>query len=530
MASAAGSNRSAWPVSRFVKTLLFFSPLGRLARSKSADPAYQVQDVRRRKRTPKRKPVRAVILVTGATGGTGRRVVRDLLAAPGGRVVRALTRSRERLVEALATVGVDAEKEVADGRLEIAVADLYTINDRFFKDVVGVASCTGVKVGPPDDPDQSKNSVVILEDTPENVEYVGVRNLVEAAKMHFSATSGGAELPVMTFTGMNASGAIWGALDDVVMGGVSKGNVRVQDGSLVFGGFVSTDNSGGFSSARTVNFKEGMNIGDYDGFSLRVKGDGKNYKFIVRCEQKWDGVGYCYTFPTTNGEWTDVRIPFSDFKPVFRAKSLRDGKPLDPTNIFAFQVMLSKFEYDGELNPNFSPGPFELRIESIKAYRESAGPVTPKIVHVGSAGVTRVLRTDEFDIATQPPAVRLNDNLGRILDWKLAGEDVIRQSGIPYFIVRPCALTEKKPLGVDSLSFKQGDTLMGQVSRDDISPLIVSSFENEKLVNVTTEVSWKKEEQEDVGPFLEQIEGLQQDREEQRRFTSFPYVPVEDRN
>ncbi len=39
----------------------------------------------------------------------------------------------------------------------------------------------------------------------------------------------------------------------------------------------------------------------------------------------------------------------------------------------------------------------------------------------------------------------------------LQGEDEVRQSGVPYAIVRPCALTEE-PAGAD-LVISQGDTI-----------------------------------------------------------------------
>lgn len=44
--------------------------------------------------------------------------------------------------------------------------------------------------------------------------------------------------------------------------------------------------------------------------------------------------------------------------------------------MYAFQVMLSKFEYDGGLNPNFREGDFSLTLSSIEAYR--AQPDTPR--------------------------------------------------------------------------------------------------------------------------------------------------------
>lgn len=209
------------------------------------------------------------------------------------------------------------------------------------------------------------------------------------------------------------------------MGGVSSSTVAVDanEGHLVIRGNVSDSNFGGFASARTVNFDQAMNLGDYDGLVLRVKGDGKNYKLILRCDSKWDGLCYCYTFPTSSNEWTDVRIPFSLLKVVFRAKTLPNGEPFNPSSVTAFQIMLSKFEYDGELNPNFMPGPFELRVASVSAYKSGAAPPCPRVVHIGSAGVTRVLRADEFDTDSLPPAVQLNDQLGRIMEVSIESGD-----------------------------------------------------------------------------------------------------------
>lgn len=496
-------------------------------RGNQPDPAASVRDRAQSEAIARR---RGRILVTGASGGTGRRVVRDLLSAS--RKVRALTRSRERLIEALATLGIDAEAEEKKGTLDIYVSDLYNIRPEMFVDVIGVASCTGVKVGPADDDaDRTKyyQGLVfyppeVLEDTPQNVEYVGIRNLVEGARDHFGPL-GQEQIPILQFTDPKEVEAQWGPLDDVVMGGVSKSGIRIEKGNLVFSGFVSTDNFGGFASTRTIDFKSAIDLKDYDGFALRVKGDGKSYKMIIRCEQKWDGIAHCYTFPTKSGEWTELRIPFSDFNTVFRAKTLKDGKPLDPSSIFAFQFMLSKFEYDGELNQNFSAGPFELRVSSVKAYRTARTTVAPKIVHIGSAGCTRVLRQSEFpDLESQPPAVRMNEMLGRILEWKLAGEDVIRTSGVPYCIFRPCALTVEDGAGVDALEFAQGDNITGMISREDLAPLVVQAFNTPVLTNVTAEVRQEKEGTES-GKVDEKLEVLKPNGEENRKYADYPFVP-----
>lgn len=161
---------------------------------------------------------------------------------------------------------------------------------------------------------------------------------------------------------------IWGAVDDVVMGGVSQSGITSTPEGALFSGNVSTENSGGFASVRTRNFEPALDLSGYSGVELRVQGDGNRYKFLLRDESRWDGVGYSHSFDTVPDTWLTIRIPFTDFVPVFRARTLTDGQQVDPGNIHAFQVMLSKFEYDGALNPTFNPGAFKLSIESISAY------------------------------------------------------------------------------------------------------------------------------------------------------------------
>ena len=161
---------------------------------------------------------------------------------------------------------------------------------------------------------------------------------------------------------------IWGAVDDVVMGGVSQSGLTATAQGALFSGSVSTENSGGFASVRTRNFDPPLDLSNYSGIELRIRGDGKRYKFLLRDETRWDGVGYSSSFDTAADTWTTVRIPFNEFIPVFRARTLTDGQHVDPSRLRAFQVMLSKFEYDGALNPTFEPGTFQLFIESINAY------------------------------------------------------------------------------------------------------------------------------------------------------------------
>lgn len=167
------------------------------------------------------------------------------------------------------------------------------------------------------------------------------------------------------------------------------------------------------------------------------------------------------------------------------------------------QLMLSKFEYDGELNPKFEAGNFAIEVEHIKAYGSKA---TPQFVMVSSAGVTRPNRPG-IDLESQPPAVRMNEQLGGILTWKLRGEEIIKSSGLTYTIIRPCALTEKP--GDKILYAEQGDNLTGQVSRDAIAQLCTEAITIPEAVNKTFEVS----ETENVGEtnWRELLENLKSD-------------------
>lgn len=71
------------------------------------------------------------------------------------------------------------------------------------------------------------------------------------------------------------------------------------------------------------------------------------------------------SFDTKAGEWQTIQLPFSEFIPVFRARTQRDGGRIDPFAIHSVQLMLSKFEYDGELNPNFRLGQFSLPVRNV---------------------------------------------------------------------------------------------------------------------------------------------------------------------
>ncbi|XP_042398454.1 protein HIGH CHLOROPHYLL FLUORESCENCE PHENOTYPE 173, chloroplastic-like [Zingiber officinale] len=479
----AASNRQAWDFGRFFRTLYFFngppnpakfieSLIEKLSSSASTKPL-------------KKMETSGTVLVTGATGGVGRRVV-DILRNKG-LPVRALVRNKEK---ARSMLGPDVDLIVGD------VTKTETLSPEYFQGVRKVINAVSVIVGPKegDTPDRAKYSQgikffepEIKGDSPEKVEFIGMQNLIYAVKNSVGLKDG----KLLFGSKGNITGKlVWGALDDVVMGGVSASEFQVdpngnEDGGPtgLFKGVVSTANNGGFTSIRTKNLSMPEDLSAYDGIEMRVKGDGHRYKLILRTSSDWDTVGYTASFDTIRDQWQTIKLPFSSFRPVFRARTVVDAAPFDSSNIIAVQLMYSKFEYDGKLNPTFEEGSFQLPFSSIRAYINE--PITPRFVHVSSAGVTRPDRPG-LDLSKQPPAVRLNKELDFILTYKLKGEDLIRESGIPYTIVRPCALTEE-PAGAD-LIFDQGDNITGKISREEIARICIAALGSQYACGKTFEV------------------------------------------
>jgi uncharacterized protein YbjT (DUF2867 family) len=76
---------------------------------------------------------------------------------------------------------------------------------------------------------------------------------------------------------------------------------------------------------------------------------------------------------------------------------------------------------------------------------------------------------------------------GRTLDWKLRAENHLRDSGLPYTIVRPGGLEGAKPELVQ-LVVGTGDTIMGQVARKDVAEVCVQALFDEAAIGKTFEL------------------------------------------
>lgn len=151
-----------------------------------------------------------------------------------------------------------------------------------------------------------------------------------------------------------AEAAPWYAVDDVVMGGVSRSGFDLSEPGIArFSGRVSLENNGGFASVSTP--PRDWDTAGATAFVLRVRGDGRSYKLTVRTGDGFDGVQYQARFAPPAGEWTEVRLPVASFAPTFRGRTLAGVPPLDPARVRSLGLMVSDKQ----------AGPFELLIDRI---------------------------------------------------------------------------------------------------------------------------------------------------------------------
>jgi hypothetical protein len=175
-----------------------------------------------------------------------------------------------------------------------------------------------------------------------------------------AGASAGSESPARLLVRFSDPGArAWNVVNDDVMGGISTSRFDIsQEGTAVFTGRVSLENNGGFASART---RMQADLGGHSGIVIRVKGDGKTYGFRLRTVSRGRVTPYSWEalFTAPAGEWSEINLPFSSFRPVYRGRQLVNMPDLDVRNIAEAGLMVS----------NGQAGPFRLEIDWIAAGR-----------------------------------------------------------------------------------------------------------------------------------------------------------------
>jgi len=146
----------------------------------------------------------------------------------------------------------------------------------------------------------------------------------------------------------------WQVVDDIVMGGKSKGVFKLHpDGYGVFEGDISLENNGGFSSIQ-YRFDK-IKVKPFNKISFRVKGTKNNFQIRVK-ESVQTEYSYIAEF-STSGDWEQIEITLNSMYPSYR------GRKLDMPNFAHNQIEEITF-----LIGNSKTEKFQLLIDKIEVH------------------------------------------------------------------------------------------------------------------------------------------------------------------
>lgn len=146
----------------------------------------------------------------------------------------------------------------------------------------------------------------------------------------------------------------WHAIDDRVMGGVSRSTLRPDPaGHAVFEGPVSLERNGGFASVRSSPGKRG--VPSAETCLIELRGDNKQFKLSLLTDHGFDSLNYQARFAPRGSDWQNLHLPLADFRASFRGREVTDAPPLEPARIRQVGLMIAVRQ----------AGPFELLIRRI---------------------------------------------------------------------------------------------------------------------------------------------------------------------
>jgi uncharacterized protein YbjT (DUF2867 family) len=386
-----------------------------------------------------------------------------------GKTVVAAVRDRSKALKIFGESGVVEGRQnsgsgilfVEDG---VDVTNAQTLSANIFKGATQVVIATGAVFGR----DSEGNMGYLDGMTPEKVDSKGVEAIAKAAASFIPKQPRDS----MVVLAMQEASDLekWQKLDDVIMGGNSDSTLALNESSdgFTWSGELIVE-GGGFCGQRS--YPNSVDLSDFDGISLRVKGSGETLKLNVKTDDLNEPEDtYQATFDVPDGEWGDVFIPWHEFVPVKRARSVPDGPALNPKSVQQFGLVYSRFSFNGFPNPAYKSGKFCIEFQGgIKACKVPK----PQIVLISSAGVERnaLVGDDEVKRKAEIPIVQLNP--GGILNHKYDGELAVRSCGLPYTVIRPTGMSDDADQAEPSLlEMSQGDKVTGKISRSDVAQVV----------------------------------------------------------
>ncbi|NIP97742.1 MAG: CIA30 family protein, partial [Akkermansiaceae bacterium] len=85
----------------------------------------------------------------------------------------------------------------------------------------------------------------------------------------------------------------------------------------------------------------GWKLKDWKGMVLKVRGDGRTYDLRLTTDERFrnSAVSFRARFETAKGEWTVVKVPFSELKAGWRGREL--DRKFDPARIEGIGIIVA---------------------------------------------------------------------------------------------------------------------------------------------------------------------------------------------
>lgn len=397
-----------------------------------------------------------LVLVIGATGRTGRIIVRKLLLR--GYRVRVLVRNL--YSSTLDVVGTGVEFVKGD------LSDYDTLFEAA-ADIDKVVFAAGIE----NDGRAEMNGVCTLiralQDS--RVADFGAAEATKRSLFHFSNPKDigrwVAMSPTETETGERAPRVQF---------------MKTSSGRTAFMGQVYAKYVG-FAEARCAPAQ--IDLSKFSGLILRCVGDGNQYTAVLRtATAARAGYEYYCSFDTQKNRWVSVRLPLSSFRARFitsragepPSKNLGEIPSPPSLNRSEIRQVALQFAKPSE-SPEKHDGRFYLGVDYLKVYRTQD---EPDFVLVSCASVSSRDWAELDEHGLQSLAAE------DATAWKYMSEKRLRSSGLTYTIVRPGLFTDA-PGGNKAFTLDQGGDVSGAISRADAAEICVRSLLDPRACNVT---------------------------------------------
>ena len=146
----------------------------------------------------------------------------------------------------------------------------------------------------------------------------------------------------------------WQAIDDRVMGGISRSRLRrAPTGHAVFEGEVSLERNGGFASVRSSPGERGLPGAET--CLIEVRGDPKHFKLSLLTDDGFDSLNYQASFTPAGGTWQLLHLPLTESAPPSADARSSKHRHSTPARIRQVGLMIASRQ----------AGPFSLDIRRI---------------------------------------------------------------------------------------------------------------------------------------------------------------------